>query len=100
MNTRSTGRKGLLRSVAAKVISIQAISFAAMFTVGGLGFYGMSAMNDKMSSIYADRLVSVTQMAAISDGERVVPQEGGFYGGWITSKVAGPFKGSPGTAGW
>lgn len=34
------------------------------------------------------------------DGERVVPQEGGFYGGWITSRVTGPFKGAPGTEGW
>jgi uncharacterized protein (DUF427 family) len=34
------------------------------------------------------------------DGERVVPQEGGFYGGWITSGVVGPFKGAPGTLGW
>jgi uncharacterized protein (DUF427 family) len=34
------------------------------------------------------------------DGEVVVPQEGGFYGGWITSRVAGPFKGAPGTRGW
>ncbi|MBT8211644.1 MAG: DUF427 domain-containing protein [Acidimicrobiia bacterium] len=32
--------------------------------------------------------------------ERVTPQEGGFYGGWITSGVSGPFKGSPGTRGW
>jgi uncharacterized protein (DUF427 family) len=34
------------------------------------------------------------------DGEVVVPQEGGFYGGWITSRVVGPFKGGPGTMGW
>lgn len=34
------------------------------------------------------------------DGEVVVPQPGGFYGGWITSAVVGPFKGGPGTAGW
>lgn len=34
------------------------------------------------------------------DGERVSPQPGGFYGGWITSDVVGPFKGGPGTAGW
>ncbi len=33
-------------------------------------------------------------------GERVVPQPGGFYGGWITSAVAGPFKGVPGSNGW
>ena len=34
------------------------------------------------------------------DGERVIPQPGGFYGGWITSHVAGPFKGGPGSLGW
>jgi uncharacterized protein (DUF427 family) len=34
------------------------------------------------------------------DGETVVPQPGGFYGGWITSAVAGPFKGIPGSYGW
>ncbi len=32
--------------------------------------------------------------------ERVAAQEGDFYGGWITSKVVGPFKGAPGTRGW
>ena len=34
------------------------------------------------------------------DGERVTPQAGGFYGGWITSRVRGPFKGEPGTSHW
>ncbi len=34
------------------------------------------------------------------DGELVTPQAGGFYGGWITSRVVGPFKGEPGTLGW
>lgn len=34
------------------------------------------------------------------DGETVRPQAGGFYGGWITSAFAGPFKGDPGTSGW
>ena len=32
--------------------------------------------------------------------ERVVPQTGDFYGGWITSNLRGPFKGAPGTLGW
>ncbi|MCG8480566.1 MAG: DUF427 domain-containing protein [Spirochaetales bacterium] len=32
--------------------------------------------------------------------ERVIPQEGDFYGGWITSNVVGPFKGGLGTFGW
>ena len=34
------------------------------------------------------------------DGELVTPQAGGFYGGWITARVVGPFKGTPGTRGW
>jgi uncharacterized protein (DUF427 family) len=34
------------------------------------------------------------------DGEVVRPQAGGFYGGWITDDVVGPFKGEPGTMGW
>ncbi len=34
------------------------------------------------------------------DDERVMPQAGDFYGGWITAEVVGPFKGGPGTRGW
>lgn len=34
------------------------------------------------------------------NGENVTPQPGGFYGGWITDGVVGPFKGEPGTMGW
>lgn len=34
------------------------------------------------------------------DGEVVQAQEGGFYGGWITADLAGPFKGGAGTRGW
>ena len=37
---------------------------------------------------------------ALVDGEPVRPQAGGFYGGWITADVVGPFKGEPGTLGW
>jgi uncharacterized protein (DUF427 family) len=38
--------------------------------------------------------------ACYVDGERVQPQPGGFYGGWVTSKVTGPFKGGPGSTFW
>ncbi len=31
---------------------------------------------------------------------RAEPQPGGFYGGWITPGLVGPFKGGPGTMGW
>jgi uncharacterized protein (DUF427 family) len=30
----------------------------------------------------------------------VTPQAGGFYGGWITPELAGPFKGEPGSEDW
>lgn len=33
-------------------------------------------------------------------GERVTPQPGVFYGGWITGNIVGPFKGGPGSMGW
>jgi len=33
-------------------------------------------------------------------GERVRPQEGGFYGGWVTDSIAGPWKGGPNTSHW
>jgi len=38
--------------------------------------------------------------ACYVDGEKVAPQAGGFYGGWITSDIVGPFKGDPGTNFW
>ena len=34
------------------------------------------------------------------DGARVVAQPGGFYGGWITPDLAGPFKGGSGSSSW
>jgi uncharacterized protein (DUF427 family) len=38
--------------------------------------------------------------ACLVDGEKVRPQPGRFYGGWITIDIVGPFKGEPGTSGW
>lgn len=54
---------------------------------------------------FADLVDYVAVMPAsvdrcVVDGETVEPQPGGFYGGWITSRVVGPFKGGPGTWGW
>ena len=39
-------------------------------------------------------------LACYVSGERVRPQPGQFYGGWITSEVVGPYKGNPGTEHW
>jgi hypothetical protein len=38
--------------------------------------------------------------ACFVDGEKVEPQPGNFYGGWITSDIVGPFKGVLGSWGW
>ena len=43
---------------------------------------------------------SPSRLTCSVDGERARPQEGGFYAGWITDDVVGPFKGPPGTLGW
>ncbi len=34
------------------------------------------------------------------DDERARPQEGGFYGGWVTTRITGPIKGGPGSWVW
>ena len=41
-----------------------------------------------------------SRLECFVDGARVLPQAGGFYGGWVTSDVVGPFKGEPGTERW
>jgi uncharacterized protein (DUF427 family) len=38
--------------------------------------------------------------ACFVDDEQATPQPGGFYGGWVTGDVTGPFKGGPGSDGW
>ena len=38
--------------------------------------------------------------ACYVDDEQVTAQPGGFYGGWITTDIAGPYKGGPGTRSW
>ena len=40
------------------------------------------------------------RVACFVNGERVRPQPGYFYGGWITDDIAGPVKGEPGTGHW
>jgi uncharacterized protein (DUF427 family) len=46
-------------------------------------------------AFYAGRMDACTV-----DGELVVPQPGGFYGGWITRDIVGPYKGGAGSMGW
>ena len=53
-----------------------------------------AALRDHVA-VYAGRMDGCT-----IDEEQVTPQPGGFYGGWITRNLVGPFKGAPGTLGW
>jgi uncharacterized protein (DUF427 family) len=39
-------------------------------------------------------------LRCLVDGEPVQAQAGGYYGGWITGELVGPFKGEPGTGHW
>lgn len=55
---------------------------------------GYEALKDCLA-FYAGRVG-----ACYLDDERVTPQPGRFYGGWISSDLVGPFKGGPGTEGW
>lgn len=55
---------------------------------------GYAALAGKVA-LYASRV----DLCQVGDAT-VIPQEGDFYGGWITSNIEGPFKGAPGTLGW
>ena len=46
-------------------------------------------------AVYAGRMD-----ACFVGAEKITPQPGGFYGGWITADLVGPFKGAPGTEFW
>jgi len=53
-----------------------------------------AALTDHLA-FYASRVD-----ACFVGDERVTPQSGDFYGGWITSAIVGPFKGAADTWGW
>ena len=42
----------------------------------------------------------VTTGLCVVAGEVVVPLASPFYGDWPTSRIAGPWKGAPGSEGW
>ena len=53
------------------------------------------------AEVLADRIAFYpSQLTCLVDGARVMPQPGGFYGGWITPELTGPFKGAAGSEGW
>jgi uncharacterized protein (DUF427 family) len=55
---------------------------------------GFAALRDHLA-FYAEQFD-----ACYVGGERVTPQPGGFYGGWITADLSGPFKGVLGSRFW
>jgi len=57
-------------------------------------FPGFEALQDHLA-FFASRV-----HACYVGDERARPQPGGFYGGWITDDVTGPFKGMPGSERW
>lgn len=67
--------------------------------LSGVGWYypnptaSFAAITDHFA-FYAQKL------RCLVDDEEVDPNDGSFYGGWITNNVTGPFKGAPGTLHW
>ncbi len=55
---------------------------------------------DRFRSIAGYFAFYPTLLECYVDNERVRPQPGGFYGGWVTNELVGPFKGEPGTEDW
>ena len=51
-------------------------------------------------AFYPARVVLQSGDGCFVDNERVIPQAGNFYAGWITTDVVGPFKGEAHTQGW
>lgn len=63
--------------------------------------WGYPTPNRKFKEIKDHIAVYAHKMdACFVEDEKVKAQEGDFYGGWITSKVVGPFKGIKGSWGW
>ena len=75
---------------------------ATYWDVAGLAAGGWSYEDPTpgFAAIAGHLAFSPARLECFVDDERVRPQEGGFYAGWITDDVVGPFKGPPGTLGW
>ena len=65
---------------------------------GGDGFTQLRQGTGRVTtSVDLDAFVAYLQA---NPTVKIQPQPGDFYGGWITSRVVGPFKGAPGTMFW
>jgi len=55
---------------------------------------------DEMNKIKNYLAFYPSRVECYVDGERVRSQLGGFYGGWVTDEIIGPYKGEPGSSAW
>lgn len=62
--------------------------------------WSYSSPTDRFSAIQGYLSFYPAHLECWLDGERVQPQPGGFYGGWVTKEIIGPYKGESGTMGW
>lgn len=72
---------------------------AASYGLGGIAWWYAhpSAPYEALAEYFS---VYPSRAACFVDGERVRPQPGDFYGGWVTSEICGPWKGGRGSGGW
>ncbi|ANP72639.1 DUF427 domain-containing protein [Cryobacterium arcticum] len=83
--------KGLASYLSVVVGDVHADAVAWYYPAPLAGFEALAGR----VAVYPGRLDECTV-----DGETVRAQPGDFYGGWITDRIVGPFKGAPGTLGW
>jgi uncharacterized protein (DUF427 family) len=81
---------------------------------GAATYWSLNASNQKVNNVGWSYELPSLRFASIQnylsfypaklectvDGEFVRPQPGGFYGGWVTDEIIGPYKGESGTGGW
>ena len=75
---------------------------AESFAVGTVADAGWRyvQMFEEFSSLYLWCAFYPGKLRCFVDGERVTPQPGGYYGGWVTRNLTGPIKGEPGSSAW
>jgi uncharacterized protein (DUF427 family) len=79
-----------------------AARYWALRAAPDLGAVGWSYVSPKTEFAAIANYLSFypARLACFVAGERVQAQPGGFYGGWVTRAIVGPFKGEPGTSHW
>ena len=75
-------------------------NYYALATGGGVVAWQYREPSESFAAVTGYLSFYPAKVLCTVDGERVRPQPGDFYGGWITDEVTGPFKGEPGTGHW